>query len=937
MSASPAKATGWIDFHQIAAAALAASESIVLTLLPDGYRSGNEWICRNPTRSDTRHGSFKINLQTGVWADFATSDKGGDLIDLVAYVRGTSKLEAARELAAMLKVSQLGTRPSSDTRKKTRGQGSASVAASPEEFGIAPTNFLPRTPPDEKDRPRFTVCGEEGPPADRDEKRRHVYRQGGVPTRLKIILGGSRVYNLYRVVDCDGAEGWQWGKPKDFIATPYLNGSDPFATSGDDFIYWPEGEKDVDTVSNLGLPAFTFGGTGDGLPAGCDKYVVDRQVVILADNDDPGRKHAEAKAALAAKVAASVRIVHFADTPEKGDVSDWIEVGHTTEELKERAAGAGLWDENTRPSSDVDGPDSSGSAEIRTESSFELPFGYKLNSDGLYWSDEPFNEDKQFLFLSGPLQVIAETRDVDGASWGILLQWKDHDGHIHRFPLPRSMLAGDGVEARKILLDGGMYIAPGNKARNQLNSFFLQVRSPNRARATNRIGWHGDAFVLPDTCFPEDTSDPYILQSAATQEHAFRQSGTLESWQDEVAAYAVGNCRLTFAIAVALSGPLVALASAEGGGFHFRGSSSIGKTTLLHVAGSVWGGGEPGGFVRAWRATSNGLEGVALGHCDTVLCLDELSQLSPKEAGEVAYMLANGSGKSRGARDGLSARRVSKWRTPFLSSGEISLADKIAEDGRGRKLAAGQQVRVVDIPADAGRGMGIFENLHGLVSAEALARHLRAATQRHYGIACREYLAAIVPIADELRDQIGPVVKAFVEQYVPSGADGQVVRVAQRFALVAVAGELAQQHGVVPWPAGAAIAAAGRCLEDWLEARGGHGAAETRDGIEQVRSFIQANGVARFLPAWQQDEPDHFSRDIAGFRKDIGDGWDYYVTTTAWREVCQGFDPKRLATVLAERGFLDVADDGRLAKPVRVKGHGQRRLYHIRSKLLEGD
>jgi hypothetical protein len=47
----------------------------------------------------------------------------------------------------------------------------------------------------------------------------------------------------------------------------------------------------------------------------------------------------------------------------------------------------------------------------------------------------------------------------------------------------------------------------------------------------------------------------------------------------------------------------------------------------------------------------------------------------------------------------------------FLSSGEIGLADKIAEDGRGKKMAAGQRVRIVDVSADAGAGMGMFENL----------------------------------------------------------------------------------------------------------------------------------------------------------------------------------------------------------------------------------
>lgn len=113
-------------------------------------------------------------------------------------------------------------------------------------------------------------------------------------------------------------------------------------------------------------------------------------------------------------------------------------------------------------------------------------------------------------------------------------------------------------------------------------------------------------------------------------EHSFRQAGTLESWQENVARYAVGNSRLVLAISAAFAGPLVGPCSAEGGGLHFKGASSTGKSTALHVAGSVWGGGDSNGYVRSWRATANGLEGVSMGHCDTLLCLDELSQLAAK-------------------------------------------------------------------------------------------------------------------------------------------------------------------------------------------------------------------------------------------------------------------------------------------------------------------
>ena len=70
-----------IDFGQVKAAALAQSETLVPAWLPAGKREGPEWVARNPTRDDGKPGSFKINLLSGLWGDFATGDKGGEAGD----------------------------------------------------------------------------------------------------------------------------------------------------------------------------------------------------------------------------------------------------------------------------------------------------------------------------------------------------------------------------------------------------------------------------------------------------------------------------------------------------------------------------------------------------------------------------------------------------------------------------------------------------------------------------------------------------------------------------------------------------------------------------------------------------------------------------------------------------------------------------------------
>ena len=93
---------GPVDFSAIAAATRPVLPLLVARWLPEGRREGREWVALNPTRADRRPGSFKINLVTRRWADFAAGDKGGDAISLAAYLHGLTQLEAARRLAEML-------------------------------------------------------------------------------------------------------------------------------------------------------------------------------------------------------------------------------------------------------------------------------------------------------------------------------------------------------------------------------------------------------------------------------------------------------------------------------------------------------------------------------------------------------------------------------------------------------------------------------------------------------------------------------------------------------------------------------------------------------------------------------------------------------------------------------------------------------------------
>jgi hypothetical protein len=91
-------------FTAIQEASLPALKALLRSWLPNGRREGDEWVAFNPGRTDRSLGSFKVNIRTGQWADFATGDKGGDAISLLAYLKGLSQGDAARLLAQELRV-----------------------------------------------------------------------------------------------------------------------------------------------------------------------------------------------------------------------------------------------------------------------------------------------------------------------------------------------------------------------------------------------------------------------------------------------------------------------------------------------------------------------------------------------------------------------------------------------------------------------------------------------------------------------------------------------------------------------------------------------------------------------------------------------------------------------------------------------------------------
>ena len=647
----------------------------------------------------------------------------------------------------------------------------------------------------------------------------------------------------------------------------------------------------------------------------------DRVIILAADYDAPSEKYPAPGGVGLAKATEAARAVNGLLAVPRREGCDKLDWNDLAVEM-----GAGEVARQFQTRRKPDGRE-------------RLPDGFSLRTTGprpgLWHTEVKEGADPVETWIGSPLHVLGKTRDENSNAWGLLLSWEDADGVAHSWAMPKELLVGRDAGAwLGRLVSEGWDCAPGMRARNLAALYLSTYRTERRARCVPRTGWHHEAYVLPDAVYYAQhlvgSDEERIVLQVQTAHNPFHTAGTLEGWRDTVAAWARDNSRLMLAVCAAFAAPLLELCGMESGGFNFTGQSSTGKTTGLVAAASVWGkGASSGGYVQNWRATSNGLEGMAALCSDALLCLDEIGQAPGRTIQEAAYMLANGMGKGRAFQDG-SMRAAKSWRLLVLSTGEVGLAEKIREEG-GR-VKAGQAVRLIDVPADAGAGMGIFENIHGYAGPQAFADALQRAAATDYGHAARAFVGKVQEQRDEAQKGLYGFLDRGLAEYCPPNADGQVRRVARRFLLCAAAGEMAADWGILPWEKGDSLKAVRTCFDAWLALRGGVGAAEDAAIVEQVLLYLEQHGQSRFQDV---EKPDAVCLNRVGFRRAVNSGTEFYILPESFKaEVCKGYDARRAAAVLLERGILQPGE-GRniMRKPsAPLPGYGRKRCYVLAVK-----
>lgn len=543
--------------------------------------------------------------------------------------------------------------------------------------------------------------------------------------------------------------------------------------------------------------------------------------------------------------------------------------------------------------------------------------------EGLKWKTFEKNDNEEAKSVSksvgNHLKAIAYCESPDGTGAGILIEFRTQRGKTRRVLVPRGTLTGDGSEALRCLADRGYHFHRKHKQLLLDYLFGLGCEVVRVYTISDKTGWVNGSFLTPAKTY----GDPDLRFREPEPDNTFTEiKGTLERWTHDVAAKCTGNSRLIFSLGTVFAAPLLEPAQIESGGFHLVGTTSIGKTTALYVAASVTGLKN----VHNWRSTSNALEGKAAEFNHMLLPLDELNQADPQTVGASAYMLGNGQGKARMTKS-LVTPPPKTWELLFLSTGEVSMTDYL----RQAKIPAkgGMEARMPSIPADAGKGYGAFENIHGYDTPKSFVDALETSIRQHQGTALDEYLARLVEARTaegfdkELRERVHAISSSLSQQF----NDTAIGRVADRFALVQVGLEQAHSFGLLPFPIEQCGWAVKQMFDAWVNVRGGDGSIEIKEACNKIKHLFESNQHGDRIFEIGTTNP--VVRNLLAYKvyDVLTQTLEYLVPVPVFnKELADGVDRSQLIAKLQELGCLklSVEDDRNTVKRTIL---GKRRSF----------
>jgi putative DNA primase/helicase len=472
-----------------------------------------------------------------------------------------------------------------------------------------------------------------------------------------------------------------------------------------------------------------------------------------------------------------------------------------------------------------------------------------------------------------------------------------------------------------------------SKARNEvLQKLEERKRRTPTFEVATRLGWNGNAFVLPDRIFgrpkmPLETAlgdlDPTLLAK-------YRSRGSLKEWQDQIAALCTGNSRLIFSVCLGFTGPILRIVGGpKGGGFQLWGDPETGKTTTGMTAGSIYGchrgDRRERGFTETWNSTSGKIEVTALAHRDCLLILDEtkLAGTNPRQRAEVVTSVTFGLAELTEKQRLTNAGPARAWRGFFYSTSNLTLT-KLASEGKIEVDDAGRG-RMGDMPLPD-QAHGIYEDLRGFESGEALSDALQRRCRRYFGTPIRAYLLRLVRDTTNVRQFLRGERKFYrraLEKKLTSTHRRPLNRNSGRYATTFAAGSLASRYSIVPWSRKQILRAILKCELDQLR-QPDESLDTSRPSVDTLRSklvkFLAANKNA--LMNLQVQRPRHGRDDIdavRGYREKVsGQRWFYLTARQLNTIVGTGVDARQLKQALVAEGLMAQKTVGKFVVQRRI-------------------
>lgn len=433
-------------------------------------------------------------------------------------------------------------------------------------------------------------------------------------------------------------------------------------------------------------------------------------------------------------------------------------------------------------------------------------YDFILTDDALYYITE--KKDESGIKQEVPVRV-SDYIELKGQGQNSEGQYCFIMSIIDRYKIKKDIfvpLVAKNDALKQCLLDAGLNFNPMHFFA--LTIYILVNKTDTNVSIIYRLGWNTDlsCYNLPtkeglQTFYKNrvETRQLNVLEFKMKQNELLQQKGTLKEWQDNIAKFAKNNSNLCCALYAAFTPIFFTPLNREGVILHFFGESSKGKSVMLGVAGSVWGN-DGKGYI-PWNGTANGIENLALQKNDSLLCLDELTNLKTREVIEqVAYLIINGQSKNRADSKGVGFgnRTTKTWNTMVMSTGEPSFAAHISN--LGGKIKGGQTVRFIDIPAVISAEYGVFEDLHDKENPKQLAEFLRDACSQYKGTAIYAFLNYILVENnfDDILKEIELLKSEWLDLNLPVNATSQVGRVAEVLSIIAATAVIVIRSGVLP-------------------------------------------------------------------------------------------------------------------------------------------